>query len=105
MADLSSFSSSSPNTNPIGRPVINTRQADAIAPKPGRADAPERSGFSAGDRADISPEALKLSRASQSTEPFRASLVEQVRARIEDGSYETPDKIDAVIDRILTDFN
>jgi negative regulator of flagellin synthesis FlgM len=35
---------------------------------------------------------------------IRAGLVEAVRREIADGSYETPDKLDIAIDRLLKDI-
>jgi negative regulator of flagellin synthesis FlgM len=52
------------------------------------------------DQIDISPAAQAAARAAESGE-IRHSLVNQIRAQIADGSYETPDKLDVALDRLL----
>jgi len=36
--------------------------------------------------------------------PVRTDLVNRIRAEIEQGSYETPEKIEAAIDEIMSDY-
>ena len=50
------------------------------------------------DRLDISPAALE---ASQASGDIRSDLVAQLRAEIQGGSYETADKLDVALDRLL----
>ncbi len=51
------------------------------------------------DRLDISPAALAASEASGSG--VRTDLVAQLREQIASGSYETPDKLEAAVDRLF----
>lgn len=39
-----------------------------------------------------------------SAEPVRQDLIDKVRAEIEAGSYETPDKIDAAVENLLEEL-
>lgn len=78
---------------------------------PARQDrnAPVRDTQSAGtdspriDRVDLSDDALNISNLSAKGE-IRADLVARVRSEIANGSYVTPDKIDAAIDALLADL-
>jgi anti-sigma28 factor (negative regulator of flagellin synthesis) len=49
---------------------------------------------------DISPAAEAAAQARESGE-VRLGLVNQIRAQIADGTYETPDKLDTALDRLL----
>ena len=49
------------------------------------------------DQLDISPAAL----AASNTGEIRSDLVAQLRAQIADGSYETPAKLEAAVDRLF----
>lgn len=55
------------------------------------------------DRVDISPSALNISNLTARGE-IRADLVSRVRAEIANGTYVTPDKVDAAIDSLLSEF-
>ncbi|MCC5828399.1 MAG: hypothetical protein JJU36_03030 [Phycisphaeraceae bacterium] len=55
------------------------------------------------DRADLSEEGLNRSR-GESQGTIRFDLVGRVRAEIAEGRYETPEKLDAAIDRLLADL-
>ncbi len=70
---------------------------------------PHRSGASAGsaenvsptiDQLDISSEAQQLSQARDSA-PFRTERVAAIRAQIEAGTYETPEKLEIAVSRLL----
>jgi negative regulator of flagellin synthesis FlgM len=37
--------------------------------------------------------------------PVRTDLVNRIRAEIEQGTYETPEKLEAAIDEMLSDFD
>ncbi|MEM9372104.1 MAG: flagellar biosynthesis anti-sigma factor FlgM [Planctomycetota bacterium] len=37
--------------------------------------------------------------------PVRQDLVNRIRAEIEQGSYETPEKVEAAIDEMMSDFS
>ncbi len=54
----------------------------------------------ASDQLDISPAAEAAVQATEGAE-IRQPLVDQIRAQIADGTYETPEKIDQALDRLL----
>jgi negative regulator of flagellin synthesis FlgM len=56
------------------------------------------------DRVEVSTAARLLSQLHQVPE-VREDLVAEVRAQIEQGTYETPEKIDITIDKLLNDLN
>jgi len=55
------------------------------------------------DRVEISEVARLLNRLAELPE-IRTEKVEQVRAAIARGDYETPDKIEVVVERLLEQF-
>jgi negative regulator of flagellin synthesis FlgM len=55
------------------------------------------------DQLDISPEAELVSRVRDIPD-IRADRVAQIRAQIESGVYETDEKIDIALDRLLDEF-
>ena len=55
------------------------------------------------DRLDISAAAEAAARAADSGE-VRQDLVNQIRAQIANGAYETPAKLDAAIERLLDEL-
>lgn len=55
------------------------------------------------DRVDLSASARLINKLKNGG-PVRNELVAQVRSQIENGSYNTPDKIDAAINELLTDL-
>lgn len=56
-----------------------------------------------GDRVEISAEAEALLRQAHAAEggQIRTDLVNRIRAQIADGTYETPEKLDAALARLL----
>lgn len=59
------------------------------------------------DRLEISEAAQAASRASESApqgEGIRADLVGRIRSQIAAGTYETPDKLGAAVDRLLNEL-
>ena len=58
---------------------------------------------SSADRVDISPAAEAAIQASESG-GIRHDLVNQIRAQISAGTYETPAKLDAAIERLLDEI-
>ncbi|MGE3962975.1 MAG: flagellar biosynthesis anti-sigma factor FlgM [Planctomycetota bacterium] len=68
-----------------------TEQAQA-APRPVRAD-----------RADISEHARWLQKLAQSSD-IRQEKVDSIRSQIEAGTYDTDDKLQIAIDRLLDDL-
>jgi negative regulator of flagellin synthesis FlgM len=71
---------------------------------PFRGQAAGRAGSTRGsDRVEISPAAEAAVRAAESGE-VRHSLVNQIRDQIAAGTYETPDKLDIALDRLLDEI-
>jgi hypothetical protein len=68
---------------------------------PARADSTPRERPS--DRVEFSERARYLSRLASL--PARQELVDRVRAEINDGTYESPEKLDAAISGLLDDLN
>jgi len=65
--------------------------------------APRRPHFLEADQLDISQEADRISRTRESTE-IRHDRVAEIRSQIEAGTYETPEKLDAAVDRLLDEL-
>jgi negative regulator of flagellin synthesis FlgM len=57
----------------------------------------------AADRVDISPAAEAVVQAAESGQ-IRQDLVNSIRAQIAAGTYETPAKLDAALDRMLDEI-
>ena len=55
------------------------------------------------DRVDISPAAEAAVRAAEGGE-VRQGLVDQIRAQIAAGTYETPDKVEIAVERLLDEI-
>jgi negative regulator of flagellin synthesis FlgM len=55
------------------------------------------------DRVDISAAAQAAARAAEAGD-VRQELVNQIRAQIEAGTYETPAKLDAALERLLDEL-
>lgn len=67
--------------------------------------ATESSQMSQADQLDLSPEALAISQANVSeTSGIRTEKVAAIKQAIADGTYETPEKLDAALDRLLDTF-
>ena len=75
---------------------------------PHRAQAPQRaeqSGYATGaDQLDISNEADMVSRSRELPE-MRADRVAELRAAIESGTYETPERLEVAVGRLLDEIN
>ena len=65
------------------------------------------------DQVDISPEAQEAARLAEAAElraaerseaPVRTELVDRIKAEIADGTYETEEKIDSALDRLLDEL-
>lgn len=84
-----------PSTQALGR-TTRIDQASAAPPRPS---------FSGSvDQLDISPEAELLSRALETKTDFRASKVAEMKAKIAQGDYDTDDKMDAAMSKMLDDL-
>jgi negative regulator of flagellin synthesis FlgM len=55
------------------------------------------------DRVELSEASQYISRLSKKND-VRTELVDRVKAQIAEGKYETPDKIDAALDELLSDL-
>ena len=55
------------------------------------------------DRVDISPAAQEAIRVAE-TGPIRQSLVNSIRAQIAAGTYDTPEKLEAALERMLDEI-
>ncbi len=64
---------------------------------------PERARRSGEDRVEVSDMARYLSKLRE-TPGVRQELVDRVRAEIENGAYESPEKIEKVIDELVEDL-
>jgi negative regulator of flagellin synthesis FlgM len=60
----------------------------------------EANGLLGSDQIDISPEADMISRV-QETNDVRADRIAQIRAQIADGTYETHERLDIAVGRLL----
>lgn len=81
-------------------PIQSTGQMASFASQritPARPSAPDED---TGDRLEISETGQMLSSLSPDSK-IRADRVAEIRQAIADGSYETPDKIDTTVDRLL----
>lgn len=73
------------------------------APRPGQAVRSAPPTERTGDRVEISPAAEAAVRAAEGGE-IRHDVVARIRAQIADGTYETPDKLNAAVDRLLDEI-
>ncbi|MBI3096668.1 MAG: flagellar biosynthesis anti-sigma factor FlgM [Planctomycetes bacterium] len=87
------------------RPTNGVSGSGPIQPKRRTppAAAPDSVSRAGGDNVQISEVARLLSRL-QSVPDVRSDRVAEVRAAIEKGDYETPDKIRTAVDRIFDDL-
>lgn len=58
----------------------------------------------AGDQVEISEAARALLESSGGVADARAARLEQIRAAIADGSYDTPEKLTLAVDRMLAEW-
>ena len=64
---------------------------------------PQPEAFRETDQLDISPEADLVSRIRELPD-IRADRVAEIRSEIESGTYETPDKLESALDRLLDEI-
>ncbi len=88
------------NISPIGRPnpALLGRSDRANSSQASPAVAPRGQ-----DQVELSPRAQLLSKIAQLPE-IRQDLVDRVRSEIDSGSYDTPEKVDALMDNLLEDL-
>ena len=87
-----------PNNVPGAAPVNPSHRlhsAQPAAPKPHMA---------AADQVDISQEADMVSRMRETTD-VRQDMVSRIRAEIEAGTYETEEKLDIAVGRLLDELS
>lgn len=86
---------------PIGRPTPTSlgRSGSTANPSTNNNASPSRGS----DSVELSNHAQLLSRLAGLPD-VRQELVDEIRAAISEGSYETPDKIDAVIDALAEEL-
>ncbi|HFB99039.1 MAG TPA: flagellar biosynthesis anti-sigma factor FlgM [Bryobacterales bacterium] len=87
-----------PSSQPVTAPQ-RTHSAEA---------GPRRPHFLEADQLDISREADMLSRARETTAgestEIRQDKVNDIRAQLDAGTYETPEKLDAAVNRLLDEL-
>ena len=86
--------------NPISRP--QQTQLDGLA-KPKRFNGEGSVPSRGGDRVELSDQARLLSKLKQLPE-IREGLVHSVKAQIEAGSYDTPERFDTAINAMIDDL-
>lgn len=82
----------------VGRPVAIDRTADRPAP----ARPNDRASSRPSDRVELSDRARFLAKLHQ-VPPVRQGLIDEVRAQIESGMYDTPEKFGAALDGLIED--
>jgi negative regulator of flagellin synthesis FlgM len=80
------------HSNPVGHVRPTQQQASPTAKPAGPVDAVE-----------ISSAGRMLEKASQSS-PVRAERIAQIKAAIDAGTYETPEKLEAALEKLLDEF-
>jgi len=86
--------------NPIARP--QQTNLDGLS-KPKRYDSDSQAPSRGGDRVELSEQARLLSKLKQMPE-IREGLVNSVKAQIEAGTYDTPERFDTAINAMLDDL-
>ena len=88
------------DVSPVTRPRATTTGPPARQSRPvgGPAEAPRSA-----DRAEFSKAAQLLSKLAELPD-VRQDLIDQVRAEITAGTYETPEKLDQAIEKLMEDL-
>ena len=73
------------------------------APQSTAADSTSPTSIHAADQLDISEAAQLISQARDAA-PIRLDRVADIRAQIADGTYDTTDKLDLAVDRLLNEL-
>lgn len=90
--------------NSIGSVGAAQQIARTTSPKASAPSQPMASDLSVVDQIDFSAEAQNLLATQSSTEPspdIRADRVATIRQAIADGTYETPERMSAALDKLL----
>ena len=88
------------DVGPVGTTKINPMRG-AVRPDPQTPSAPRT--VRPDDKVELSLKARLLSKLAELPD-VRQDLVDRVRAEIQAGTYDTPDKIDAIIDELALDL-
>jgi negative regulator of flagellin synthesis FlgM len=83
------------STQSLGR----TNRIDYAAPQ-----TPRPASFHTTDQLDISPEAELLSRTLETKTDFRADKVAQMKSAIAEGNYDTDEKLDSAMMKMLDEY-
>ena len=84
------------------RPTSNVQSTSSVSLQTNNATSAAESNHSLPvDQVDISAEAQSI---SQTSGEFRSDRVNEIRAQISSGVYETPEKIDAAMSRLLDEI-
>lgn len=86
----------------VGRPVVIDRTSDREAPARRMDRVADRTSDRPSDRVELSDRARYLAQLQQ-VPPVRQSLIDEVRAQIEAGTYDTPERLDAALDGLIED--
>lgn len=86
------------NQRAAGAAALPQRSAGAT---PGRREAPQTDGPD--DRVELSGSAAARA-AAAADEQAQAARIAEIRARIADGTYLTPEKLDAVVERLFAEL-
>ncbi len=84
-------------------PIDGVSRVDATHATQATQDSAPTSGVTGSDEVTISQEAQLLSRIHDLPD-VRQDVVDRVRAEIAGGTYETPDKIDVAVSRLLDEI-
>jgi anti-sigma28 factor (negative regulator of flagellin synthesis) len=85
------------------RPTNNVQTAQSVNLQTRNTTDASGSGAAPVDQLEISAEAQLLS-STQSADGVRADRVADIRTQIADGSYDTPEKLDAALSRMFEEF-
>jgi len=88
--------------NPVGRPELNGVHANQNA-RQQKVQATQQTSQQREDRVQVSDHARLLSKLREN--PIRQDLVSRVRQEIDQGTYETADKVDRAIDELRADLD
>jgi len=86
--------------SPIGNVQLGRVDAETRVVRDRTGSAAESRSDRESDRVDVSPAAWYLSRLNDLPE-IRESLVTRIREQIDSGVYETPERLDAAIEKLI----
>lgn len=98
------MSMNSPGSVPGASPIRPVSPTSASRPAGNSNPATESQPLSPRDEVEISSAGEMLDRLNQSSE-IRAERLAQIRAAIEAGEYETPEKLEAALEKMLDEID